>query len=230
MIKRIHATLALLGATMLPVLAGGMSSSPISVNTSLRENRNWETIRTNEVDVAWRWLPNAASATLTITGMEGTVLTTSVGTSVSNVLWQVFAPGPPNAENQYELTLAFYGADAEVVGAQTSHVAVIKGAFGGTVVDPDPQSAAWGIIRGNVVIPYDAGWSGASAGLAPGLLIIENVGGPTLTQPLATGSGYWGWKVRGSGVFDLTLGFEDVAQTWTAELLRHAPGTVLSVR
>lgn len=230
MTKRSRAVAALVVVAVMQTLTYGAVSEPVSINTSLRENRHWETLRTNDVNIAWRWLTSAASAQLTITGMNGTVLQTSVDTSVSNVLWHVFPSSAPSKENVYELALVFFAANNDVVGAQTSHVAVVSGAFGAVSVDADPLSKTWGVVKENVVIPYDAGWLDASEGATTSQLVIENEGVTPKAYFLENNGGYWGWRLRGVGTFDLTLSFAAVAETWTAQLFRFYPGTVLTVR
>ena len=228
--KQMSLLASLVMATAMQALAGGVVSDPVSINTSYRENRYWETLSTNEVDIVWRWLTNATSAQLTITGMEGTVLSTNVVPAVSNILWQVFATREPSSENVYTLTLIFHGANDTVVGAQTSHVAVVKGAFGTVSVDPDSASTTWGFVKENVVIPYDGRWTNLTAGASTGQLVIENAGTGTQTNSLNGCAGYWGWRVSGTGTFALALNLANVSSIWTAQLFRFNPGTILLVR
>lgn len=228
--KRMIVLASLVLATAIEAPAGGTVSDPVSINTSYRENRYWERLSTNEVDIAWRWLTNATSAQLMITGMDGSVLVTNVAPSMSNILWRAFEPCRPSAENVYELTLVFHGANDVIVGAQTSHVAVVKGAFGTVAIDPNPVSKTWNLVKGNVIIPYEGQWSNLTAGASTGQLVIENAGTGTQTNSLDGCAGYWGWRVSGTGTFALALNLANVSSIWTAQLFRFNPGTILLVR
>ena len=221
---------SLVFATVIQTLAGGAVSDSVSINTSYRENRYWEAISTNEVEIGWRWLTNATSAQLTITGMDGSVLATNVVPSVSNILWRAFATPQPSTENVYELSLVFHGANDVIVGAQTSHVAVVKGAFGTVSVDPDSASKTWGFVKENVVIPYDGRWTNLTTGASTTQLVIENVAAGTKTYSLDGGDGYWGWRISGAGAYNLSLNFAALPAVWTAQLFRFNPGTIVIVR
>lgn len=212
-------------------------SAPARVNTSPSENRQWETVYTNEINVAWRWTAtNAVSAGLSVVGMNGgEVLATNVSRSVSNVLWRAFAQAAPSAEDVYGLTLTFYGSGGAVVGAQTSRLAVVKGAFGNASVDPAPAGASWAKIKENAVIPYDAGWAEATASSTNGLLVIAKRGGAVQTNALADAAGYFGWKIRrsswGYGIFDLALSFPSAGtNVWDAALTRAADGLMVRMQ
>ena len=207
----------------------------MSVNTSPTENRLWETVFTNEVNVAWRWEdPKAVRAELSVSGMGGEVLATNVSCSVSNVLWRAFEQATPSAEDVYDLRLTFYDAGETVLGALTSRLAVVKGAFGKGTVDPDPAGAAWAKVRDNVVIPYNAGWAEATAGAADSRLVIAKVGGAVQTNALGDASGYYGWKVKrsdwGYGTFNLALTFPGTEGEWDATVNYLPNGTLIGVR
>lgn len=227
----------LAAAVMMGAETSGALSEPVKVNASPNENRYWETVYTNEVDVAWRWQTGAASARLAITGMNGTALTTHVTTAVSNVLWRAFASDVPSAEDAYDLTLAFYSDldGTALIGAQTSRLAVVTGAFGGTTVDAEPASKTWATVKENVVIPYDAGWAAATASAASSQAVIAKTGGLTQTNSLADAAGYFGWKVKGAlwgyGTFNLALTFPETGtNAWDAVLARLPSGTMISLR
>lgn len=228
---------AVLTAAAVAMGAGssGAVSEPVRVNTSPIENRNWETIFTNEVNIAWRWdNTNAVNAELSVSDIGGEVLVTNVSRSVSNILWRAFAAAVPSAEDVYGLTLTFYNSDSAVVGVQTSRLAVVKGAFGNTTVDPAPAGMSWGRVRGNVVIPYDVGWTEATADAGSSRLVIAKVGGTVQTNTLAAAAGYYGWKLMhsdwGFGTFNLALTFPGAEGEWNASVTRLADGTMILMR
>jgi hypothetical protein len=219
------------------ILGAGLSeavSDPAWVYTTRRENRHWETIFTNSLELAWRWQDGANSAHLNISGMAGTVWETRVTTEVSNLLWQISAPGTQPAEDVYELVLTFLDGNDEVVGAQTSRLAAVSGAWGPTRVDTVPEGDRWSRIRENAVIPYDAGWTAATDGAPTGRLVIARDGlSQTFTLPHP--SGHFGWRVKGGewgyGIFSLTLDFPGtVTNAWDAWLTRVAEGFIMSLR
>ena len=209
------------------------ASASVPVDTSPCHNKGWTTVYTNEVNLSWDWATGATSAELALVGMNGSVVTrfTEVTT---NWLWQVFATDVPAAEDVYELTLTFYTDGMPVAGALTSRLAVVTGAFGPVTVDTGPESRTWGLVRGNAVIPYDAGWTNATAGAATSQLVIAKVGGMTQTNPLAAANGYYAWKLKqsdgGYGVFSLALTFSESENEWDALLTRLMGGTMIKMR
>jgi len=221
-------------AAALGVSVCGAVSDPVWVFTSPRVNRLWETVVSNEVDLIWRWPPDATNASLTVVGMAGTVLQTNLTAAVSNVLWRVCEPGAQPVEEVYDLTLTFLGTDETVVGALTSRLTVVEGAFGTVPVSTDLTEDRWRKIRENAVIPYDAVWETDTAGAATGRLVIAR-GALSHTVALPYPAGYFGWNVRGGGwgygVFDLTLDFPETAtNTWKAVLTRDPDGTLIRMQ
>jgi hypothetical protein len=208
-------------------------SDPVCVNTSLDQNRRWVAVFTNEVPLRWAWCANAANAKLEIVGMN-TVFATNFTGVTSNVLWRAFSANTPSAEDVYDLTLTFYGSGDTVVGALTSRLAVVKGAFGKTAVDPDPNSKTWDKVKENVAVPYDAGWAEATAGAANSRLVIAKVGGAVQTNALADVGGYYGWKLKNSGwgygTFNLALTFPGMVGEWDAALTRPMDGTMIRMQ
>lgn len=222
--------------SMLMLASGvcGEISEQAWVFTSPRVNRLWETVGSNEVDLVWRWPADATAASLTVAGMAGTVLQTNLTTAVSNVIWHVCEPGTQPAEEVYDLALTFFGDGATVVGALTSRLTVVEGAFSTVSVSTDLTEERWLKIRENAVIPYDAAWETATESAATGRLVIAR-GALSHTVALPYPAGYFGWKVRGGGwgygVFDLTLDFPAAAtNTWEAVLTRDPDGTLIRVQ
>ena len=221
------------------VIAGGTGMSPavsvpVAVNTSPVRNARWSTVCTNQVPLEWEWKTNAANAQLRIAGMNGT-FTADFPSAASNSLWQVSASSVPSAEDVYDLTLTFYGGGGAVVGALTSRLAVVTGAFGETAVIPAPESVPWPKVKENAVLAYDAGWAEATAGAVTGQLVIAKAGGLTQTSALADASGYYGWKIKrsdwGYGTFNLALTFPGMeSNAWDATLVRVPEGFMFSVR
>ena len=152
----------------------------------------------------------------------------------SNVLWRAFSANAPSAEDVYNLTLTFYGSGDTVVGALTSRLAVVKGAFGKTAVDPDPNSKTWAKVKENVAVPYDAGWAEATSGATNSRLVIAKVGGAVRTNALADASGYFGWKIKhgdwGYGTFNLALTFPGMEGEWDATVTRPMDGTMIRMQ
>ncbi len=209
-------------------------SDPVDINASPSGSRFWSTVFTNEVPLTWDWATGAASARLEITGMNSS-LATNFTEVTTHWLWQVFPSAVPASEDVYDLTLTFYTSGSVVTGALNAHLAVVAGAFGKAEVDPAPESRTWGTVDANVVIPYDAGWTNATAGAATSRLVIEKDGGTTQTNEGAAAAGYFGWKIRrslwGYGTFSLTLTFPDKATNqWDASLVRMPDGTMVRVQ
>lgn len=230
-------TAALVVATVLVTAGAVMAATAVSDQVSVDtfpcwNSRHWTTIRTNEVPLQWDWQTNAVSAELTIVGMNGSV-SQSFASGTTSWDWQVSAAVVPTAEDVYTLTLTFYGNGDVVVGALTSRLAVVTGAFRETSVDPSPtEMPEWRKVKANVVIPYDAGWNKDTASATHGLLVIAKAGGITQNNALSNGSGYFGWKIRpsdwGYGTFDLALTFPGTATNqWDGTLARTADGMVI---
>ena len=196
-------------------------------------SRHWTTVFTNEVPLTWNWATNATGAKLDIVGMNST-FTTNLSTDVSNCVWRAFGTGAPSAEDVYRLTLTFY-KNTEVVGALTSQLAVVKGAFGAAAVNAVSNNPAWSRVTGNVVIPYDAAWDPVSATNAlSAQLVIAKEDGSARTNAFSDAAGFYGWQIKnngwGYGLFGLSLGFPGTASAWAAELMRPLDGTAFSLR
>jgi hypothetical protein len=196
-------------------------------------NRHWMTVPTNEVPLRWDWEPGAVRARLDISGMNDG-LSREFTPDVSDFTWRVFETSVPETEDVYDVTLTFYDGDGAVVGALTSRLAIVAGAFGRTVVNADTGGAAWAKVKGNAVIPYDATWTNATASAVGGWLVIAKRGGAAQTNLLAGAAGYTGWKLEGSdwgyGTFDLSLAFPGTEGEWDATLTRFPDGTMLRMR
>lgn len=219
------------------LLTGGTAafatdSAPVLVDAAYR-NKHWTTVYTNTVPLTWDWNTNAASATLVISGMGG-VLSTNFATITSKYLWQAFATSVPSAEDVYDLTLTFYSGGSAVVGALTSRLAVVTGAFGQTTVNPVAGSSAWAKVRNNVVIPYDATWQIAATNATTAQFVIAKVSGAAQTNAFENVAGYTGWKLVhsgwGYGTFDLSLTFPGTAGQLTATLMRPMDGTMIRMQ
>ena len=222
-------------AVMMGAGPSGAVSEPVLVDLSPQyDNGRWTTVFTNEVPLQWDWPATAASAELNIAGMNGSFVT-NFTTVTSNWLWRAFASDVPSAEDTYSLTLTFKNSGSAVVGALTSRLSVVTGAFGETPVDPDPSGPKWAKVKENVLIPYDAGWTEATADAAVGQLVIAKVGGAVQTNALADAAGYYGWKLKhgdwGYGTFNLTLAFPGtVTNVWDAALVRPMDGTMIRMQ
>ncbi|MDD4017455.1 MAG: FecR family protein [Kiritimatiellae bacterium] len=233
-----RAAAMLAAAVMTAAEMASARSGSVPVSTSPVDGRRWETVYSNEVDVALRWdayPANAAYAELRIDGMSGTALATNITRSVSNVLWRAFAAQSPAVEDVFDVRLTLFDSGDAVVGAQTSRLALVKGAFGSARVDPDPAGGAWNRVRENVPVPYDAGWTEATAGAAESRLVIAKAGGMVRTNALEAPAGYYGWKIKqsdwGYGTFNLALTFPGtVTNEWDAMLVRVPEGFMFSVR
>lgn len=232
--KRCYFTATVAAVMTLGAAGVFASSTPVPVNTSPQENRLWETIRSNEVDLAWRWEADAATAQLRITGMNGLVLATNLSSSVSSLRWQAYAPDAQPAEEVYNLVMTFYGPDAEMVGAQTSRLAVVASANGAVKVDAAPDASRWNRVAQYAVISYDARWNAATVDATASRLVIEKDGLPW-TFAFPDPAGYFGWRLQGGdwgyGTFDLALDFPGTApDAWEATLIRMPTETVIAVR
>lgn len=210
-----------------------LDSAPVLVDAAYR-NKHWSTLYTNAVPLTWDWNTNAASATLAISGMGGTV-STNFATVTSNCLWRVSETAVPTAEDVYDLTLTFYAAGGAAVGALTSRLAVVTGAFGQTPVNPVVGSRSWSQVKSDVVIPYDVSWPEAPTNAtATTQFVIAKNGGAVETNTYANVAGYTGWKFVhsnwGYGTFGLTLSFPGSTNVWTAELTRPMDGTMIRMQ
>jgi hypothetical protein len=207
-------------------------SDPVLVDATSRA-KHWETVFTNTVPLRWNWVTNAESAILSIEGMS-TSFTTNVTTTVSNVVWHVFASDAPLSEDLYALTLVFRDNNQAVVGVQTARLAVVTGAFGGTTVNAVAASRDWTNVKANKVLPYDALWTVSGTNATAAQAVIAKAGGESRTNAFSNTAGYFGWKIRnggwGYGTFDLALTFAGITNMWSAELIRALDGTAVSVR
>ena len=206
-------------------------SSPAVVNAC--ESRRWSTLFTNSVDIAWNWPEDATDAELEIAGMN-TQSSMSFNTTTSNYLWQVFSGDNPSTEDVYELSLLFKESGGAVISSCTSRLAVVKGAFGATLVNAVTASSAWKQAKGNPVIPYDASWDmNAYTNSINADIEISRRGGMTENTQMSTNAGYFGWKLTNSewgyGIFDLELTFPGSTYVLQAELERWPQGTILQI-
>jgi len=218
------------------VALSGMSvfaadSAPVLVDVAYR-NKHWMTVYTNAVPLTWDWNTNATKATLAISGMNS-AFATNFTAATSNYLWQVSGTSDPTAEDVYTLTLTFSNNTA-VVGALTSRLAVVTGAFGQTPVNSVADSRDWSRVKTNVVIPYDASWLEATTNAASAQFVIAKDGGPVETNTYANVAGYTGWKIVrsgwGYGTFDLALSFPGSTNVWAAELTRPMDGMMIRMQ
>ena len=232
--KTASAAAALTAAVMMGAGPSGAVSEPVLVDMSPHtDNGRWTTVFTNAVPLRWDWPATAAKAELSIVGMNGSFATNFTEVT-SNWLWRAFASDVPAAEDTYSLTLTFYGGGGAVVGALTSRLAVVTGAFGETAVVPAPANVPWPKVRENAVIPYDAGWAASTDGAAAGRLVIAKAGGPAQTNALSDACGYFGWTLKrsdwGYGTFNLALTFPGKEGEWDAALTRVPEGTVIRLQ
>ena len=230
-----NARLAILACAVLTLTgtaAFALDSTPVLVDAAYR-NKHWSTVYTNAVPLTWDWNTNAANATLAVSGMNSAFATNFTAVT-SNYLWQVSGTSVPALEDVYDLTLTFYATGGATVGALTSRLAVVTGAFGQTPVNPVANSRSWSQVKNNVVIPYDASWPEADTNATSAQLVIAKNGGATETNAFDNVAGYTGWKlVRsnwGYGTFDLTLSFPGATNIWTAELTRPMDGTIIKMK
>ncbi|MDD2598027.1 MAG: hypothetical protein PHO37_02215 [Kiritimatiellae bacterium] len=158
---------------------------------------------------------------------------TNFTAETSNYLWRVFSGNTPSTEDVYDLTLTFYDSGNQVVESQRAQLAVVKGALGNTKVITASKDTPWPKLSGNVVIPYDAGWSAATAAATESQLVIAKVDGITQTNALVDAAGYFGWKVIGSGLgtgtFNLALSFPGTQGEWSGTAVLPN-GTIIMVR
>ena len=204
------------------------ASAPVQVDTSPRHNRRWMTVYTNEVPLAWEWPAGAVSAALSAGGASAVF-----GTGTSNWVWQAFTGAAPGREAVVDVTLTFSDGVGAVVGALTSRLAVVAGAFGGMPVDPGPSDRAWMRFKGGEVVGYDAGWLPETSPAAAGQLTVGKAGTVDI-RPLPDASGYTVLDVKSSewgyGTFSLTLDFPGTAGDWEVLLNRNPSGTQLQIR
>lgn len=223
---------ALAAATLsMGVQMTGAASEAVPLFVAPHINRGWSTLFTNEVPLQWEWPEAAARAELDVVGMNDT-FTTNFTAVTTNWAWQAFAAAVPATEDVYALRLTFFGEGDAVVGALTSQLAVVKGAFGEASINARTSGDQWTRVRENVVIPYDAGWTAATVDAMTGELVIAKEDGLAQTNVVGDASGYFGWKLRsgdwGYGSFDLALTFpETVTNAWDAVLTRLMDGTII---
>ena len=220
-------------AVMMGVGTTGATSVPIQIETSPGFSRHWHTVFTNEVGLKWDWCAGATHAELNINGMNGSFTTNFAGVT-SNYLWRAFTMSSPSVEDVYDLRLTFYNGSDAVVGALTSRLAIVTAAFGKSAVISSTTARAWTTVRDNVVLPYDAGWSAATADAVSSRLVIRKVGGTVQTNALSNAAGYYGWKLKhgdwGYGAFNLALNFPGYEGEWNATVNYLPNGTLIGVR
>jgi len=212
------------------VLAAGSGTAVVDCDDG---NPRWTTVFTNTVPLTWGWPTDSTHAALAITGMNGTFSTNFVEVT-SNVLWHVFATDAPDKEDAYTLTLTFYGSEG-IVGALTSQLAVVSGAFRAAAVNALGDDVLWTKVRNKAIIPYRPVFAETATNPATARLVIAKIGGQTQTNAFPSAAGYYGWKLLnngwGYGTFDLALAFPETgADALTAELFRPLDGTAISVR
>ncbi|MDX9867170.1 MAG: hypothetical protein RBT78_04530 [Kiritimatiellia bacterium] len=233
MTNRIGAAVLAAAAVTMGAERAAALSAPTRIDTSWGEDRRWTTIHTNEVPLAWEWPESATHAELRVTGMNRQ-FTTNFQEAVSGCVWQAFASVRPDSEEVYELTLTFTDGEENPVETLRARLAVLSGAFGQTVVDASQNERLWTQVRENRVLPYDAGWAQATAGAPESQLVIRKLHGPAQTNRLQQASGYYGWKVQGSGfgygVYELSLTFPGTEGNWDAVLEYVPQGTLISLR
>ena len=229
--KSLHTAALLTSMVMASAQLSVAHSTPVSVDADLH-SRHWTTVFESTVPLAWEWPASAVSAALKITGMNSQFATTFTSGETS-FLWTPRTP-TATAEDDYNITLTFYGAGHEQVGALTSRLAVVTGTFTPTVIDAMPDSGSWNRIKGNPIIPYDAAWAEATVGAAESSLAISKSGGTSQTNTLADTAGYFGWRLSGNewgyGQFTLALSFPPTEGLWDAELVRFPAGTLLQLK
>ncbi len=207
-------------------------TDPILVDSDAK-SPHWSTVFTNAVSLQWDWAANVVHAEMGIQGMNS-AWTTNFTEVTSNYLWRVSASPVPLSEDVYGLVLTFYGDGEAVVGALTSQVAVVTGAFGAVEVKSATESETWSKIRGNVVIPYDAAWPEAAATNALSAQLVIDNGGQSRTNAFAEVAGYYGLKIKnngwGYGEFSVWLSFPGTDGLLTATLFRPLDGTWVGVR
>jgi len=220
-------------AVMMGAGTTGATSAPIQIETSPGFSRHWHTVFTNEVGLMWDWCSGATHAELEINGMNG-AFTTNFVEVTSNYLWRVFTTSSPSVEDVYDLRMTFYNGSDAVVGALTSRLAVVTAAFGKSAVIPSTAARGWTTVRDNAVIPYDAGWTAATADAVNSRLVIAKVGGAVQTHALSDAAGYYGWKLKhggwGYGTFNLALTFPGAEGEWDATVNYLPNGTLIGIK
>jgi hypothetical protein len=227
---------ALLAAATLTGAGGaGAVSEPARIFFAPHLNRHWSTVYTNEVPLNWEWPEGAATAELSVNGMNSS-LSTNFSPGTSGYLWRAFESTAPKNEDVYSLTLSFRDGSNKLLETHTAKLAVLKGSFGGTTMDPGPDNHKWSKVSDNVVIPYDAEWALATYGAVSGEIVIAKNGGKTQTNTLADAAGYYGWKLKNSGwgygTFNLALTFPEILaeEGWDATLTYVPGGTIIRLR
>ncbi len=222
-----------IGMTAVYVLVSVIAadSVPAVIDGDLRGSR-WSTVFTNAVPLTWDWNDAATRVELNIHGMTAT-WATNFTAGTTHYLWRPFTSEVPMVEDVYTATLTLFTDEIHAAEAFTSRLAVVTGAFGETSVNAVSNSLAWGKVRTDAVVPYDAAFAATNAASAQ--LVIAKVGGVTRTSSFADAAGYFGWKIKNSGwgygVFDLALTFSGrSADILTAELTRPLDGTMIKMR
>jgi ferric-dicitrate binding protein FerR (iron transport regulator) len=218
--------------TLMDVLSAGREgavSEPLQVESSpCSDNRRWATAFTNEIPLRWDWAASAMRAKLEMIGMNASFVTNFTRETAAYV-WKPFGSGIPASEDVYDLRLTFYTADDAVAGTLTSRLAVVAGAFGRTVVNPNPLSKGWCLAQGNKVIPYDAYWSEETARETKGPVLVTTTKGTTHTRRLSETSGYYGCKFAHANseldTVGLVLVFEEAAKEWRTTVSRRKDET-----
>lgn len=233
MIKTHKVAAVAAAALIMGAEASSGTSASMRIDTSPIHNLHWSTLFTNEVPLEWEWPAEAVSATLMITGMRES-FTTNFTPETASYLWRPFTMEAPSEEDVYALTMTFEDSGVNEVGTLAAQLAVVAGAFGKVSVDPGPSDRRWDKVKCNVVIPYDATWTEATADAAASRLLIEKTAGATQEYLPGDASGYFGWKLWNSGwgygVFALTLTFPDFDGAWQATLAYIPGGTVISLQ
>jgi len=232
---RAMAVLAALAITGAETARASNVSDSIMVDTSPYHNLHWTTVFTNQIPLRWSWCTNAVNAELTITGMNGSFETNFTDTSTTEWIWPAFSTSFPSVDDVFDLTLAFKDNQDIIVGALTSRLTVVAGAFGQSKVITSLESKPWSVVNDNAVIPYNSEWLETTYSATDSRLVISRIGGFTYTNEMADASGYIGWKIRNSnwgfGTFNLALTFPgSESNGWEATLVRIPEGMIILVR
>ncbi|MDD4102353.1 MAG: hypothetical protein PHU80_06940 [Kiritimatiellae bacterium] len=235
MTKKSAAGALLAAATLTGAGGTGAFSEPAKIFFAPHLNRHWSVVYTNEVPINWEWPAGAATAELSISGMNSS-FNTNFSPDTSGYLWRTFDSAVPQTEDVYSLTLSFRDGTSTVIETKTATLAMLKGSFGSATINPGPDNRKWSKVSDNAVIPYDAEWDPATYGAVDSQIVIAKVGGSTQTNTLSDAAGYFGWKLKNSGwgfgTFNLALTFPEVLEEdgWDATLIYLPGGTIVSLR